>query len=193
MQRLLLLILFLQLYSCTSSENNIAGPETIKNDTVPAVKTVPPETQQEIYSVLINHNQISLRQWDSTLELNTLLGKPNKERIRQLDQNSDTHSGSYIRDLEYEGLKLKLFSPAQNGKSFWILEIILTSNKYQTSRMIRLGDSLQKVKQAYPEMKIFPGNTDNMFYVADAGYENSIEMGFLKDKLVKLRMYYMIP
>ena len=36
----------------------------------------------------------------------------------------------------------------------------------------------------------FPGVNENMFYVADAGYEKSIEMEFQNNKLKKLHMYY---
>jgi hypothetical protein len=136
--------------------------------------------------------KLSLQQWDSTIDLRSYLGKPRKQKIRKLDENSDTFSGSFIKDIVYEGLELQLFSPPQNGKTFWVQEIILTSDKYKTPKGITMGDEWQKVKNAYPGLKKFPGENKNMYYVADEGYEKSIEMEFEKNRLTKLRMYYMM-
>ena len=133
---------------------------------------------------------MTLQQWDSTIDLQSTLGKPLKQKTRELDHNSDTFSGSFIKDLEYDGLKLQLFSPPKNGKTFWVQEIILSGDKYKTTKNITIGDDWQTVKQAYPSIQKFPGVNENMYYVADAGYEKSIEMEFENNKLKKLRMYY---
>jgi hypothetical protein len=147
---------------------------------------------KDIYGVVINDTIIFLRQWDSTINLEKLLGTPLKKNTKELDLNSDTFAGSFIKNLEFPGLKLKLFSPKQNGKTFWIQEIIPTDGRYRTINGIGIGDSLEKIKQAYPSLQKFPGNSDNMYYVANEGYEKSIEMEFEKDILVKLRMYFMM-
>lgn len=151
--------------------------------------TIHPDTS--LYSIQLPNDTLSLQQWDSTINF-AQLGKPIKQRTKQLDLNLDTFAGSFIKDLEYNGLKLKLFSPRQNGRSFWIQEIVLTNSSYKTINNIGLGDEFEKVRQAYPSLKKFPGENENMYYVADEGYEKSIEMEFEKNKLKKLRMYYMM-
>jgi hypothetical protein len=163
------------------------APNTVTTDST--IVTTPRDTS--LYGIRFSETRtLSLQQWDSTIDLQSQLGKPLKQKTRELDRNSDTFSGSFIKDLEYDGLKLQLFSPPQNGKTFWIQEIILTNSKYKTTKGITIGDEWEKVKQAYPSIQKFPGVNDNMYYVADAGYEKSIEMEFENNKLIKLRMYY---
>jgi hypothetical protein len=168
-------------------------PVTTPTTTASPVTSMAPRPDTGIYSIRLSDTiTLSLQQWDSTIDLQKLLGKPVKQISRKLDRNSDTFAGSFIKDLEYDGLKLQLFSPPQNGKTYWVHEIILTNNKYTTSRKVRVGDEIQKVNQAYPSIQKFPGVNKNMYYVADAGYERSIELEFENNRLKKLRMYYML-
>jgi len=196
MKKLLSALFVVVLYSCNDNGENAQTGNSNPADTNLAASTDTPIQPEQpdtgIYSIQLVNTRLFLQQWDSTINLEKELGKPGKQKTKQLDSNSDTFSGSFIKDLEYDGLKLKLFSPPQNGKTFWIQEIILTNNKYKTTKGIGIGDGLDKVKQAYPYLKKFPGNNENMFYVADEGYEKSIEMEFEKNKLKQLRMYYML-
>lgn len=145
-----------------------------------------------IYRVRLPESTLALQQWDTTINLDALLGTPVATKNRQLDQHSDTHSGSFIRVLTFEGLELKLFSPRQNGRSFWLQEIILTSPKYETVNGIRIGDVKEKVKQAYPALRKFPGGTHNTYYISDSGDEKNIQMEFTGNKLKALRMFYVL-
>jgi hypothetical protein len=188
--RMPLLVFLFLLFGCNSPETPVE-PKSRHIDSIPKSPSL--QEAPDIYGVRINGDSIFLMQWDSTLQLSKLLGKPLTEKIRQLDQHSDTHSGSFIKELIYDGLKLKLFSPKQNGRTFWIQEIILTNNKFSSVSGTRMGDSLEKVKKDYPGLKLFPGNSPDMYYVADQGYEKSIEMEFVKKRLKSLRLYYMIP
>lgn len=191
-------LLILYIVVCFSCNNN-GGSNKAGTDTSIITKTITEnaalndiDQQKDIYGLAVNGNIIHLREWDSAINLDQILGTPLKKKTKQLDLNSDTFAGSFIKDLEYPGIKLKLFSPPQNGRTFWIQEIILTDKKHKTINGIRLGDALESVKQAYPSLKKFPGNSENMYWVANEGYEKSIEMEFEKDKLVTLRMYYMM-
>jgi hypothetical protein len=147
----------------------------------------------DLYAIQLRDTvKLSLQQWDSTIDLRSYLGKPQKQKIRKLDENSDTFAGSFMKDMEFDGLNLQLFSPPQNGKTFWVQEIILTNDKYKTTTNITIGDEWKKVKDSYPGLKKFPGENKNMYYVADEGYERSIEVEFENNRLKKLRMYYMM-
>lgn len=193
--RIMLLLLIVSSFACNSrseSKETDMDSSTVSKTSADSAAINSNDQRKDIYGIAVNDNIIYLQQWDSTINLATVLGTPLKKKTRELDLNSDTFAGSFIKDLEFPGLKLKLFSPKQNGKTFWIQEIILTDGRYKTINGIGIGDSLGKIKQTYPTVQKFPGNSDNMYYVANEGYEKSIEMEFEKEKLVKLRMYYMM-
>lgn len=193
--RIMLLLLIVSSFACNSrseSKETDMDSSTVSKTSADSAAINSNDQRKDIYGIAVNDNIIYLQQWDSTINLATVLGTPLKKKTRELDLNSDTFAGSFIKDLEFPGLKLKLFSPKQNGKTFWIQEIILTDGRYKTINGIGIGDSLGKIKQTYPTVQKFPGNSDNMYYVANEGYEKSIEMEFAKEKLVKLRMYYMM-
>jgi hypothetical protein len=184
---LFLLILFT---SCTNGEKkrDSTGEVIPVTDTS---KTMALQPDTGIYSIQLTSTvSLSLQQWDSTINLNEHLGAPLKQSTKQLDERSDTHAGSFIKKLEWAGLKLQLFSPDQNGKAFWIQEIIVTGNQYKTSRGIVIGDTYEKVHNAYPALKKFPGDSKNMYYLADEGYEKSIEIEFENNRLKQWRLYY---
>ncbi|HEV7330248.1 MAG TPA: hypothetical protein VGN63_04350 [Flavisolibacter sp.] len=170
----------LLLAGCTSGKQDASTPAAEPADT-------------GLYSVQLPSTTLSLRQWDSTVNLMHTLGKPLEEKTWRPGKNSDTHAGAFIKRLRFPGLKLQLYSPPQNGRQFWVQEIILTDSTYRTSRSVTLGDEWQKVQQAYPSLQEFPGENENMYYVADVGYEKSIEMEFAGNRLIRLRMYYMMP
>lgn len=178
---------------CSNSSNDTTRNTTPRDATVhidTTTRYIP--SADTSFGIQLPNSIISLQQWDTTINLEQNLGKPLKTKTKQLDLNSDTFAGSFIRDLSYDGLNLKLFSPKQNGRTFWIQEMILTNSKYKTTRGIGIGDDLDKVKQAYSSLQKFPGENENMYYVANDGYEKSIEMEFENKKLKKLRMYYML-
>jgi len=173
----------------TPQSGSLPSPDTLPKDSTSHDATA---IDSNLYSIQVAGITISLQQWDSTVNLEQVLGKPLRRKTKELDQNSDTYAGSFTRELEYDGLKLKLFSPPQNGRTFWIQEIILTGNRYKTGSGIGIGDHFEQVKKACPALKKFPGINENMYYVADDRYEKSIEMEFEKERLKKLRMYYML-
>jgi len=190
MKLLIALLLVSGFWSCKEKAENRNSPSINTGTDAYNRRQIVPDTG--IYSIKLNYGTISLQQWDSTVNLEHDLGKPITQKIKKLDLNSDTFAGSFIKDMEFEGLTLKLFSPPQNGKTFWIQEIILTGNKYKTTKGIGLGDEFDKVKHAYPFLQKFPGNNENMYYIGDQNYEKSMEMEFEKNTLKTLRLYYMI-
>lgn len=57
----------------------------------------------------------------------------------------------YSKHLYYSGLTLKFLGIEKS--SLWISEIILDKNEYETSEGIKVGDHLEKLKNAYSNIK----------------------------------------
>jgi hypothetical protein len=149
------------------------------------------------YSITVNGNIIALRDWDYRIHLYEILGTPISEEIRELGLGSDTFTGCFVKTMKYEGLEIELFSPPDNGVTFWICSIKVTGDLYPTSRGIRVGDSLETLKNAYPSItKVLDGRTDDnncAYEIADR--ESYLFMQFeIKDGVIQyISIYYTIP
>lgn len=185
MKAFLLLPVILVYCACNDKADNRSVAE-------PAIHKDSIASKEISYGIYVADTPLLLSQWDSSFDFEKKLGVPLKRKVKQFDLNADTFSGSFSKELEFTGLKLTLFSPKTNGKTFWLQEIIVTDKKYKTIAGIGPGVDLETAKQAYPSLKKFPGNTENMYYVSDERYEKSIEMEFKENKLVMLRIYYMM-
>lgn len=101
------------------------------------------------FTIKYNNKYLPLGAWENDIALETILEKPVSEKIEQLGAGADTFTGSYVKTKIYQGLELGLMSPKENGKTFFIDQILITSDKYATNRDIKVGDSYEKLLTAY--------------------------------------------
>lgn len=114
----------------------------------------------EDYAIRVKDTDIPLHAWDNEIDLIGLLGLPSSEKLTELD-NADTYTGSYTKELTYPGLELVLFSPKQNGETFWIMDIQIISDSYSTATGVRVGMTVSELQFIYPEIPLAPdGRTD---------------------------------
>lgn len=97
---------------------------------------------------------ISLYCREDTVNLSGILGEPDSERTEQLGIGADTYCGSFVKELSYDGIKLRLFSPQEDKKGFWIFEIVATGGEFTTTKGIKAGSSLSELKKQYPNIKM---------------------------------------
>lgn len=168
MKRIMITLIFIILTSaftgCTLAEPNpdqnaISTNENISEET--PKETNEDNTEQSIdgnntndYSLIINNSVITLKDWDNKVDLQKILGEPISQNIEELSSEADTLKGSYIKTLKYDGLQIKLFSPEENGKDFWIMEMAVSKKDYKTSKGVEIGDKIEKVKNFYPDLEI---------------------------------------
>ncbi|WP_373232135.1 hypothetical protein [Cohnella sp.] len=106
--------------------------------------------EDKYYSIKSNKSLVQLRN-DEESVLN-ILGKPIKETTpKQLGDGADTFSEMYSKTISYEGLSLRFLGMSE--EELWLAEIEISSNKYQTSEGIKIGDSLNSLLNAYPNIK----------------------------------------
>jgi hypothetical protein len=108
------------------------------------------------YSLMVDKQAISLKSWDTDVDLSAVLGKPVSETSEVLGSGADTHSGSHIKTLKYEDLTVQLFSPGDNGKEFWIMSMSSTGARLRTPGGITVGSTLAELKGAYKDLETVP-------------------------------------
>jgi len=154
-----------------------------------------PESVGE-YSLISDRGQLSLRNWYDQAELSAVLGEPVAETNEVLGREADTHAGSHLKTLKYEGLVVQMFSPRDNGKDFWLMSMDLTSPKLQTTRGITVGFPLTELKEAYTGLEMVPdGRSDPnncAYWINRERYEYmtfEVEKGIIKE----IKLYVELP
>ena len=154
-----------------------------------------PESVGE-YSLISDRGQLSLRNWYDQAELSAVLGEPVAETNEVLGREADTHAGSHLKTLKYEGLVVQMFSPRDNGKDFWLMSMDLTSPKLQTTRGITVGSPLTELKEAYTGLEMVPdGRSDPnncAYWINRVRYEYmtfEVEKGIIKE----IKLYVELP
>ncbi|MBE0438005.1 MAG: hypothetical protein IBX56_19670 [Methylomicrobium sp.] len=103
------------------------------------------------FSIKVGDKYVSLEDGDYEVDLEGFFGKPQQEpEVYQLE-HADTLTGLYMKKIKFDGIELEFFKP---GKDFVILSMEISDSKYETARGIKVGDSLESLKKAYPELEL---------------------------------------
>lgn len=94
---------------------------------------------------------ITLLSYEEEMNLVEILGTPLVDETIVLE-NADTFTGSCQRTLTYQDTRLVLFSPPQDRQRFYLINIVSEDEKVVTNRGISLGDTLEDLQMAYPEV-----------------------------------------
>ncbi len=104
-------------------------------------------------------------------------------------RNMDTLIGLTEKQFKFEGLEIKTINAAE-GKKFFIFNIKITDSKYSTVRNIKVGDSVEKLKEAYPEGKMLgdgAGREDDFLY-QPVNYVDSMNFHIKDNKIESIRL-----
>lgn len=137
----------------TPAASAAGGSEAIKEGTIEKEGNV---ILKELAFVYKDHT-IALSDIVDDAKLESMLGKATakKSHTYSLDdgKNMDTLIGRTEKTYTFPGLEIKTLD-ASDGKQFFIFSIKITDPKYTTVRNVKVGDSLDTLKKAYPEGKL---------------------------------------
>ncbi|PKM67986.1 MAG: hypothetical protein CVU95_04895 [Firmicutes bacterium HGW-Firmicutes-2] len=146
-----------------SATNSVPSDTTESTDSVDLEETIEltessiPITndplENEFRLITNKKTSLGLISWDDEIHLPDILGDHQTEIIETIGQGGDTFEGSKLKTTEYDGLTVTLLSPRDNGKAYYVLSMVITNNLYETYRGIKVGDSLQRLENTYPEIE----------------------------------------
>jgi len=180
-----------------NSQNDMGQEDVLEAEPEAEEDEVPAEFADE-FSIHFEGKEVDLFNWDNEIDLSELLGAPLAEKTEQLGPGADTFTGSFIRELTYDGLELKLFSPRENGTDFYIIMMKLTENRYLTKRGIKVGDSLEFLQETYPEISQVPNGKDDpqngtyRFYEGDNPY-TFIDFAVADGRITEINVVHEFP
>ncbi|QOR67302.1 hypothetical protein IM538_03950 [Cytobacillus suaedae] len=145
------------------------------------------ETLNKDFS-LINGFMITLK---SNINIKELPGVPVSEELIEL--KGDGFTGSFQKKVSYEDFDIVLFSP--DGQFYWIQEIHVDSRAFQTFRGIRVGDSTEVLKDAYPNASLAEDGVSteyNGIYELKS-HENRLNFSVKDGKITGISLVHDIP
>ncbi|HEY0749938.1 MAG TPA: hypothetical protein VGD26_02205 [Chitinophagaceae bacterium] len=174
---------------------------TDDNDTNTSINTVDTASQKgtkQLYDFAVYKNDFGmpLKAWAHELQLEANLGKPLSESVIQLGPGADTHMGAYIKQLDYEGLKILLYAP-RTPDSAWIMKMVVTGDAYTTARGMKTGVDTGRITEYYPEALKWPdGKRDQSstpYYISNESEQLYLRLYVSIGKVDSMVMYHDLP
>lgn len=147
------------------------------------------EINEKDFSI-IKGEAMSLHNWKREIDLGKTLGEPIAKEVRRLE--GDGFTGTFIKVHTYDGIKITLFSP--NGDFFWIKEMNIDSEQFQTFRGISIGDSVETLKTTYPNITLAQDgkSVENNGVYQIFSFEKSLNFKVEDGQITSMYLYYEI-
>lgn len=177
--------------SPAASAGNNSGSGVIKEGTIQKEGNV---ILKELAFVYKDHT-IAISDFVDDTKLESMLGKAAEKTSHTYSAddglNMDTLLGFTEKQYKFPGLEIKTIDEAAEGKRFYIFSIKITDPKYATVRNIRVGDSVETLKKAYPEGKLVGDgapNEEDDYRFAPANYVDFMSFHIKDAKIESIRI-----
>ncbi|PZD97075.1 hypothetical protein DNH61_04060 [Paenibacillus sambharensis] len=145
-----------------------------------------------------NENTIAIMDTANEDQMEQMLGKPDNLNSHTYSaddgKNMDTLIGFTEKVYTYPGLEIKTISIPE-GIQDSIFHIEITDPKYATVRNIKVGDSLDTLKNAYPEGKLLgegaPDEEDHFRY-EPSNYVDVMSFRIMNAKVESIQIYSLL-
>ncbi len=173
------------------SEGNAPVSEVIKEGTIEKNGNVILKELAFVY----NDKNIAINDIVDDEQLERTLGKADeiKSHTYAIDDglNMDPLIGFTEKQYKFPGLEIKTIK-APNDEKFYIFQMIITDSKYATIRNIKVGDSVEKLKTAYPEGNLDGNgatNEEDDFRYLPVNYVDGM-LAHIKNEVIESIMLY---
>ncbi|MCF7754198.1 hypothetical protein KQ941_07100 [Paenibacillus xylanexedens] len=177
-----------------SESSEEKGTETIKEGSMEKEGNVVLKELAFVY----NEHTIAISDTANEDQMEQMLGKPDnlKSHTYSADDgtNMDTLIGFTEKVYTYPGLEIKTISIPE-GKQDSIFHIEITDPKYATVRNIKAGDSLDTLKDAYPEGKLLGDgapNEEDDFRYEPSNYVDVMSFHIKDAKVESIQIYSLL-
>ncbi|HYF32999.1 MAG TPA: hypothetical protein VD993_17865 [Chitinophagaceae bacterium] len=181
-----LLLIFTACSDTTTTKNQEDDQTAMPAADSSATKITTPE-----FAIKVGGRYLQLSQWDRETALLPRLGAPLSEKVDTLGAGADTFMGSRTKTQVYDGLIVKWFSPKASD-SFWVQEIAVKSEKFETAAGLKVGDDVKRLQLIYPKAvpaKITPGE---YYTYSDETQTKNLEIEIKNSKVIGYRFFYLM-
>ncbi len=143
-------------------------------------------------------NAIAISDIVNDEKIESMLGKADEIKSHTYSKddglNMDPLNGMTEKQYQFPGLVIKTIDATEDKKSF-IFHIKITDPKYPTIRNIKVGDSFEKLKEAYPEGSLAGGELSDQeddFRYEPVNYVDAMIFHIKDKKIESIQIYTLL-
>ena len=181
----------------TKAVSQTADSATAENTAMSDAPDITENSLKEL-GFIYRENTIKLLDLADDQEMEGLLGKAENMKTHTYSAsdglNMDQLTGRTEKQYLYPGLVIKTIDAAKDSKSY-IYQIEITSPQYITVRNVKVGDSFETLKEAYPEGRLPGGelsNGEDDFRYEEEDYTNVMNFHIKNRKVASIQIYSLI-
>lgn len=179
------------------STENETETETTKATVISDSENATKESLKEL-GFIYNGKTITLLDFADDQKMEGMLGKADDTKTHTYSTsdglNMDQLTGKTEKQYLYPGLVIKTIDAGENNKSY-IYQIEITGSQYTTVRNVKVGDSFEALKEAYPEGNLIGGelsNEEDDFRFEEEDYANVMNFHIKNKKVSSIQIYSLI-
>ncbi|MDF2675302.1 MAG: hypothetical protein K0R09_3574 [Clostridiales bacterium] len=186
-------------------ENNSIIKEKVipksENETASMIKEkVIPKEENSILkelAVVYNNKSLKLSDFVDDKKLEDIFGKAEKIEFHTYSAddglNMDPHIGRTNRKYKFQGLLIATINTLDKKEKFYVHQIEISDSKYTTPRKVKVGDTIDKLKEAYPEAISDPNSETSDFYIySPVNHFDSMLFRIKDNKISSIKIYTLL-
>lgn len=171
-----------------------SSTEVIKEGTIPKNGNVILKELAFVY----NEKAFAISDIVDDEKLESLLGKAIEKKSHTYSKddglNMDPLIGMTEKRYKFTGIEIKTINSTVDNE-FYIFNIRITDSKYSTIRNVKVGDSIEKLKQAYPEGNLLgngaPEEEDDFLFLP-VNYVDGMKFHIKNQKVESIHIYKLL-
>ena len=107
------------------------------------------------------------------------------------EDNMDPHIGKTTNEYRFPGMIIKTINTLEDKNKFYVYQMEVSNPKYTTPRSIKVGDSLDKFKEEYPEASLVP-DSDGYYLYSPVDHFDTMGVTIVDNKISKIKIYTLL-
>lgn len=150
-----------------SIEETVSAVSTaMETEVIESETSATANSKLEELAIVYDGNRLQISGDANEVILVDLFGAPEEKKTHTYtaEDNMDPHLGKTTIEYRFPGLVIKTINTLEEKDHFYVYQMEVTDPKYTTPRLIKVGDSLDKLQEVYPEANLVPDSDGYYLY-----------------------------
>ena len=107
------------------------------------------------------------------------------------EDNMDPHIGKTTNEYRFSGMIIKTINTLEEKNKFYVYQMEVSDPKYTTPRLVKVGDSLDKLKEEYPEASLV-SDSDGYYLYNPVDHFDAMGFTVADNKISKIKIYTLL-